>query len=146
VVAYFSGRGRDRAIWFNYGSRLSKYRSPVQKSMNVKKTAEGIIFHVDGDMEKSLLKCVMDSVSQKGEVFVEVQARLNSSNGGTFYVLKGEVPEFSSHLEDFMGGCVTKEEGSHGERFGPRDMAQCLIVSCREFSPEAAEGSIGVEK
>lgn len=112
--------------------------------MNVKKTAEGIIFHMDGDMEKSLLKCVMDAVSLEGTICAEIQARLDSSNGETFYVLRGEVPEFVTRLTDFFNGCAMKEEAPvNEERFESRDMAKCLIVSCHELAPANTAGLAG---
>lgn len=103
--------------------------------MTIKKTAEGLIFHSDGEMERGLLLAVLKKSEEIGELSEEIQCRGTDGGGSTFYVLNDEVEDFTRVLSG-LDSQLENEEKEHGGKTGGvglRTMAACLLSSCREL-------------
>lgn len=105
------------------------------RAMTIKKTAEGLIFHSDGEMERSLLAGVLKKAEGFGGLSELIHSRGKDGDGSTFYILNDEVEEFARVLSS-LDGRLEDEEKEHGEKAGGvglRTMTACLLSSCREL-------------
>lgn len=78
--------------------------------MNTKQTAEGHIFHCEGEMERCMVRRILTSASSNSPLAKQMLSRLEDG-GGAFCVFQSELSEFRSVLDGMGGGGFLGDSG-----------------------------------